>query len=973
MTMAAKISAILISVLLFATSSNAIRIEPADVTAARPKNAAPFLTDVFSHRSEGRSKIDLNGPWELQRDPNRQGTGAGWHRGEGTFADKMNIPGAPQAQGFGESTPHRKNYFEGPFWVRRSFFLPAIGPNQRVWLRIGGVLPAAEIYLNGLFVGYTKSSRTQQRVDVTDFLKPGTENLIAVQVCDFPEVRLDGLWEMEELHTMWTGVYRPISLEITDRVSLVDVYIRPQIFSSSVLVNFELSCVPADAAELRLQVCDGDRIVGETRVPVSVGQVMGTATIQLGRYSPWSPENPQLYTLHLSLHQSSATDPLDRVAIRFGMRELLTLGKQFYLNGNPIFIRCYGEDQFYPDTVAPPPDVNWYLSRLKCARAYGMNAVKSCVEILSQDYLEAADEAGILVIQEMPFGLSGLRANRCTIDERFREYYSSEMDGLIRESRNNASVAAYSMSSEMDFGSQTQESFDFFSRDLIDQARKLAPHALLIDCTGYLYDEDTAKGKRKTDFYAHIMPAWMKEVLIEPPITTDGKHPVLLHEYNWWSCYPDPQMKSRYMETQFTPSWLDQLTRTALENGQGELLSIYRENSLWLQALCRKDGIEYARRNTDVEGYILWLLIDFGQYCEGLLNDFWEPKNVSPEEFLQSNGDTVILLAEEGNRCMQMGKELNIPLAISHYGLDDYQNLKLHWRFSGPGWNHEGDLNVPELKRGTLQQAGAADCRLPDDKKAYRFTLQTTLLNDGIPVNRNEWSFWAFPDIAPELSTLQDKRGEMIAEDVFAAFANEAKTAIPEVASLVITDSTEEQLATYLDKGGRCILLCSDVPIQNTAVYLPSLSFYRMFRTIPWNAGNSGNSGSIVTLHPALRDFPHDGRCDLQFVSMIRGVLPVEFSPLREYGVTPIIRMIDHYAANRNNAHIVEFRVGNGKVLVTTLGILPSLRDRIEARYLLHTLIGYARSEEFHPIASVPRDVFLKWFGPKANSDQTTK
>ena len=58
-----------------------------------------------------------------------------------------------------------------------------------------------------------------------------------------------------------------------------------------------------------------------------------------------------------------------------------------------------------------------------------------------------------------------------------------------------------------------------------------------------------------------------------------------------------------------------------------------------------------------MEGFILWSWIDFHQYAEGVFDDFWEPKNVSAKEFLKSVGDTVIVLAQEGNRALRMGAD----------------------------------------------------------------------------------------------------------------------------------------------------------------------------------------------------------------------------------------------------------------------------------------------------------------------------
>jgi len=101
---------------------------------------------------------------------------------------------------------------------------------------------------------------------------------------------------------------------------------------------------------------------------------------------------------------------------------------------------------------------------------------------------------------------------------------------------------------------------------------------------------------------------------------------------------------------------------------------------------------------------------------------------------------------------------------------------------------------------------------------------------------------------------------------------------------------------------------------------------------------------------------------------MMAGFFPMEFGALREHGVAPIIRSIDHYVANRNNAYMLEFTVGEGKILVTSLGILQHAPERIEARYLLKGLMDYAVSAEFRPSAAVPRTTFLELFRPRGDA-----
>jgi beta-galactosidase/beta-glucuronidase len=236
---------------------------PSSVPSDTKPAAGVFLTDIFSHRDNDRPQIDLNGTWEFRRDGAGKGVEEGWHKGKGQFADRIRIPGAPQAQGIGEPNARQKSFFLEPFWVRRTFQLPALDAGKRAWLRIGGILPAAEVYLNGTYVGYTQSSRTQQRVDVTRFVRLAAENLIAVKVCDFPKVRLDGLWEMAECLKNWTGVYRPIAMEITDRLSVIDAYVRPRVSTASVQVSLRLSEAPAQPTAITLRVMDGERPIGQ--------------------------------------------------------------------------------------------------------------------------------------------------------------------------------------------------------------------------------------------------------------------------------------------------------------------------------------------------------------------------------------------------------------------------------------------------------------------------------------------------------------------------------------------------------------------------------------------------------------------------------------------------------------------------------------------------------------------------------------
>ena len=180
-----------------------------------------------------------------------------------------------------------------------------------------------------------------------------------------------------------------------------------------------------------------------------------------------------------------------------------------------------------------------------------------------------------------------------------------------------------------------------------------------------------------------------------------------------------------------------------------------------------------------------------------------------------------------------------------------------------------------------------------------------------------------------------------------------------------MADGVDQPLADYLKAGGRCLLLTRGAVIEQDKIYYKGMpNFYTYFRALPWNAG-PGNAGSVITPHPALADFPCEDLCDLQFVWAIRGVIPMNFEPLRQYGVKPIIRMIDFYKNNANNAHLLEFGVGQGKVLATSLNLLTNLNQKLEVRNLTASLMRYAQSEQFAPTAQVPEAEFVRLFSPR--------
>ena len=78
-----------------------------------------------------------------------------------------------------------------------------------------------------------------------------------------------------------------------------------------------------------------------------------------------------------------------------------------------------------------------------------------------------------------------------------------------------------------------------------------------------------------------------------------------------------------------------------------------------------------------------------------------------------------------------------------------------------------------------------------------------------------------------------------------------------------------------------------------------------------------------------------------------------------------MIRGIGWFRRNPNNAYLMEFKVGKGKVLACSLSVLQGCHQHIEARNLLDSLLRYAGENRFKPTSSVPAEEFLRLFSKR--------
>ena len=114
---------------------------------------------------------------------------------------------------------------------RRTFTIPADWAGKQVVARFGSVTSCIYLYVNGQFAGYSEDSKVATEFDITPFVKPGEENLIAFQVFRW----CDGSWCEDQDFWRLSGVARDSYLFARDK----DTHIEDLRINASLDDNYD--------------------------------------------------------------------------------------------------------------------------------------------------------------------------------------------------------------------------------------------------------------------------------------------------------------------------------------------------------------------------------------------------------------------------------------------------------------------------------------------------------------------------------------------------------------------------------------------------------------------------------------------------------------------------------------------------------------------------------------------------------------
>lgn len=372
--------------------------------------------------------------------------------------------------------PHKafpKDDFEVPVsWYRRHFNLPSAYAGRRIQVEFQAVAKVADVYVNGTFVGQHKGAYTSFTYDITPYVNiGGADNVIAVKVDSM--TRNDIPPEGGSIdYFVWGGIVRDVNMIVTDPVRVDWTFITtPSVSASSATVNAR-TLVRNDSGAAKpvtvvTSVVDtGGNVVasgtGAQTIAAGSSFEFNYNTSAVSNPNRWHPDSPYLYTVYTQVRDGATY--VDEHKTRLGIRSIqfnATDGK-FYINGQWLKLRGLDRHESYPYIGRAAPNRLQVKDADILRYELGINMVRTSHYPQDPEFLNRADEVGLLVLEEIPgWNHIGNTAWQDLAVENVRE--------MVMRDRNHASIALW--------GVRINESGDnhaFYTRTN-DLARQLDP------------------------------------------------------------------------------------------------------------------------------------------------------------------------------------------------------------------------------------------------------------------------------------------------------------------------------------------------------------------------------------------------------------------------------------------------------------------------------------------------------------------
>jgi beta-galactosidase len=307
----------------------------------------------------------------------------------------------------------------GKYIYEKKFQIHEEDLDKYVAIFFEGVYQNCTVFVNGKAAGKHRYGFTEFTIEISDFIKAG-ENIVSVQV--------DNSLEPNCRWYTGSGIYRPVSLIVRDRIHISTVRIETKSYAPAVI---SVSVEATGETPLTVEIHDGENCI----------QAGKPGDFQIENAKLWGVDQPHLYTCVV---RAGA----DIQQVDFGIRKLEWSSRTgLLLNGKEIKLRggCIHHDNGVLGACSIPDAEAW---RVRLIKAAGYNAIRCAHNPASRALLDACDRQGMLVMDEAFDGWY-IPKNYHDYSRWFEQDHMNDLEAMVEKDRNHPSVIMYSIGNEV--------------------------------------------------------------------------------------------------------------------------------------------------------------------------------------------------------------------------------------------------------------------------------------------------------------------------------------------------------------------------------------------------------------------------------------------------------------------------------------------------------------------------------------------
>ena len=383
------------------------------------------------------------------------------------------VPGILELNGYGDAIysnngyPWRTQFRPEPPFVeernnytgsyRKMVTVPADWKGERIYLHVGSATSNLMVWVNGKFVGYSEDSEVSAEFDLTKYLTPGKENLIAMQVMRW----CDGSYLEDQDFWRFTGIAREVYLYARPQAHIADLFITPDLVNNyqDGTLEVKLNAVGAKGETVMFSLKDkeGKEVAAQTAKVGGNGEVKVNFNVK--NPLKWTAETPNLYTLYTTLMDGKQVAEV--VPQRVGFRKVEIKNAQVLVNGQPVLFKGANRHELDPVT-GYVVSMDRMLEDIRVMKELNINAVRTCHYPNDPRWYELCDIYGIYMVAEANIESHGMGYGDKTLakEPTYEKAHLERNESNIKIYKNHPSIIFWSVGNEAGYGPNFEKAYD---------------------------------------------------------------------------------------------------------------------------------------------------------------------------------------------------------------------------------------------------------------------------------------------------------------------------------------------------------------------------------------------------------------------------------------------------------------------------------------------------------------------------------